>query len=423
MPSSVFIDAGIGGGGSPSASVIPTADNTYDLGSSTFRWRTGYFGTSVIQGGTLNLATTSTDGIVAQNTTPSTSGVTVQISPRVRWRGTAWDTAASETVDYFAEVLPASAATPTGTWKLGYSLNGAAASYPFVVTSAGVIANTAEIQAGSNMRVAGTGIIYWSSRAVMGSPADSQINLTNNAINAGIGIDVSVDGTVKVRNRAQNADGTLTAFLTGVAGTTAAAPLTITNGTNLTTATANAIENDGTAFYSTIDVTNGRRFEDSWNYFRLTGSGSGITTIADFFGTNDGIPLVANGVYEIEWHCYFSQATAGTATWTIVTATTALATLNADYFGSNIAGIGTVGADQVAAVVTTASSSTALPVTGTEASGATHYFKVRAFLTAGAGASNTRLRLAMSAGTATPLINSYFRVRRLSGANVGAFVA
>lgn len=83
------------------------------------------------------LVTTSTDGFVTENTTAATSGVTVQISPRSRWRGTAWDTSASQTVDFFAEVLPATAATPTGTWKLGYSLNGAAASYPFQVNSAG----------------------------------------------------------------------------------------------------------------------------------------------------------------------------------------------------------------------------------------------------------------------------------------------
>jgi hypothetical protein len=211
--------------------------------------------------------------------------------------------------------------------------------------------------------------------------------------------------------------------ITTAAGTTAIAPLLVTNGTNLTTATANAIENDGAAFYKTQDTTNGRTYIDGWNYFRLTGSGSGITTIADFFGSTDGIPLVASGVYEIEWHCYFSQATAGTATWTVVTATTNLANITGEYVGSNIAGIGTVGAPQTAAINTTNSSSTAFPVTGTEADAVTHYFQIRVLVTAGAGSSNTRLRLTMGAGTATPLINSYFRVRRLSGANVGAFVA
>lgn len=81
------------------------------------------------------LVTTSTDGIVLANRTAATAGVPVQMSPRLRWVGTAWDTAASETVAFFAEVLPATAATPTGAWKLGYSLNGAAAIYPLVVLS------------------------------------------------------------------------------------------------------------------------------------------------------------------------------------------------------------------------------------------------------------------------------------------------
>ena len=211
--------------------------------------------------------------------------------------------------------------------------------------------------------------------------------------------------------------------LTLAAGTTGVAPLAFTSGTNLTSPAAGAVEFDGTTFYNTTNTTNGRAVNDEWNYFRLTSSGSGITTIADFFGTNDGIPLVANGVYEIEWDCWFSQATAGTATWTIVTATTALANLNAYYIGSPVAGIAAVGTPQTAGVVTTSSSSTALPVTGTEATGATHRFKVCAVLTAGNGSSNVRLRLTMSAGTATPLVNSYFKVRQLNTGNTGTFVA
>lgn len=83
--------------------------------------------------------TTSTDGLVLSNTTAATVGTTVQISPRVRWRGTVWDTAASETVDFFSEVLPVTAATPTGIWKLGYSLNAAAATYPLQLSSAGLL--------------------------------------------------------------------------------------------------------------------------------------------------------------------------------------------------------------------------------------------------------------------------------------------
>lgn len=237
--------------------------------------------------------------------------------------------------------------------------------------------------------------------------------------------DISATDTLMTTGLAQTVTGvkTLTNPTTAATSTSVPSYTVTTGGTLMSSPTAGVQEADSAAFYNTMDTTNGRRYNDCWNYFRLTGSGSGITTIADFFGTNDGIPLVANGLYEIEWFCQFSQATAGTATWTIVTATTALATLTANYIGTPVGGIGAVGAPQMAGVNVTSSSSTALPVTGTESTGATHQFTIHAILTAGNGSSNTRLKLTMGAGTATPLINSYFKVRRLAGANVGSFVA
>lgn len=207
------------------------------------------------------------------------------------------------------------------------------------------------------------------------------------------------------------------------AGSATIAPFTLTAGTNLSTAAAGVFEYDGDGLYFTNDITNGRNQVAQNNYFRLTGSGTGITTIADFFGINSAIPLVAGGIYEIEWQCYFSQVTAGTGTWTIVS-TNALQSLTSEYVGSPIAGIGAVGTPQTAGVNVTASTATALPVTGTEATGATHYFKVKAILQANATTGgNTRLRLTMGAGTATPLINSIYYVRRLDTGNVGTFVA
>jgi hypothetical protein len=292
------------------------------------------------------------------------------------------------------------------------------------LSSTGALVTTDTITAGLNLiatnglSVGASSVMSWATRSSLGSPANGQIKLSNQAITAGVVLDVATDAVCKLFAR----DGSSAATLQLPAGSTALAPLVITNGTNLSAAAANSIENDGTAFYSTIDTTNGRRVEDAWNFFELTGDGTGITTIADFFGaTGSGIPLVANGRYLLEWHCVFTQATAGTATWTIVTATTALAVLDAGYVGTNIAGGGTVGAPQTAWVNTTTSSSTALPVTGTEATGVTHEFDVRAVVTAGNGASNTRLRLTMSAGTATPKAGSYIRVTRLPAANTGTF--
>lgn len=85
------------------------------------------------------IASVSTDGLILQNATAATGAATVQMSPRLRLRGTAWDTAASETTDYWMEVLPSTAATPLANWKLGYSLNGAGATYPLIVNQSGAV--------------------------------------------------------------------------------------------------------------------------------------------------------------------------------------------------------------------------------------------------------------------------------------------
>lgn len=85
------------------------------------------------------LAVTSTNALSITNSTAATDGVKDQMSGSLRFRGYSWTGAASQSVDFFLENLPANAATPTGTFKLGYSLNGAAATYPMTITSAGVV--------------------------------------------------------------------------------------------------------------------------------------------------------------------------------------------------------------------------------------------------------------------------------------------
>lgn len=106
------------------------------------------------------IATTSTDAEVLTNTTAATGGATVQMSPRLRFRGNAWDTAASQTVDFFLEDLPATAATPTGTFRLGYSLNGGAITYPLSITDAGLLIALGEIRATTNLRVGSKLTVY-----------------------------------------------------------------------------------------------------------------------------------------------------------------------------------------------------------------------------------------------------------------------
>ena len=204
------------------------------------------------------------------------------------------------------------------------------------------------------------------------------------------------------------------AFTTLGAGTTVVAPLTFTTGTNLTSPVAGSVEYDGNVFYRTNDTTTGRGFDDSWNIIRLAANGAAISTIADVFqGTGsagDGIPTVLNAIYEIEWHCYGTVATGGTATWTIVN-TQAPTNQVADWIATPIAGIGTAGAVTAAAIITNTSTSAALPVTGS-LSVASHYHKIHAIIEAGT-AGNVRLRLTMSAGTWTPLRGSFIKIRRL----------
>jgi len=212
--------------------------------------------------------------------------------------------------------------------------------------------------------------------------------------------------------------------MTTLAGTLTVPSMTITNGQLLTTQTANVIENDGVAFYNTVNTTNGRCYSDAYNIFRLTVPGTGITTIADFFGANDGIPLVAAGVYDIEWHCYFAHATTnGAATWTIVN-TQAPVNMVAEYIGSPTGGIDSIGTSQIAGVVGITVASQTLPATGNLTKLMNHLYIIHAVIESHATInSNVRLRLTMSAGTATPLRDSYFIVRRLSTGNTGTFVA
>lgn len=211
--------------------------------------------------------------------------------------------------------------------------------------------------------------------------------------------------------------------MTAAAGIATVPSRTLLAGTNLTNAAAGAEEFDGVAIYNTVDVTNGRRYNDNWNYFRLAANGSGITTIADAFGANAGIPTVLNGVYEIEWDLFIvvTVAATGNITFTIVNTQT-VTNMVASWRGSVISGIGATGAESGAGIITQTGASVALPATGTLAI-ATHHYTVKAIIEA-ATAGNVRLRLTQNVGgTATVQRGSFFKVRRLAAANVGTFVA
>lgn len=90
------------------------------------------------------IATTSSDGIIALNATASTSGVTVQYGPRLRFTGHAWNTTATAADNYLesiVELRPVSAATPTSNlvWGFRRSTDGVTGSFvdTLTLTSAG----------------------------------------------------------------------------------------------------------------------------------------------------------------------------------------------------------------------------------------------------------------------------------------------
>lgn len=198
-----------GAGGTPSSLVgtnitgIPPAGVTGTaaiLGANTF---TGAQAITLA-----SLGTTSTDGVTLTNTTAATGGATVQISPRLRFRGNAWDTAASQTVDFFIENLPATAATPTGTLKFLYSLNGAAATTPMSLTSAGAV-SAASFTASGSLIAGSTGKIEWTNRAELTSSASGKMQLSLNTAGGGVTFDASTDGNLNLRNFADTGYGTL----------------------------------------------------------------------------------------------------------------------------------------------------------------------------------------------------------------------
>ena len=104
--------------------------------------------------------------------------------------------------------------------------------------------------------------------------------------------------------------GTLTSNLTLVAGATGVSPLTFQSGTNLSTATAGAVEYDGKVLYSTPA---GRGVSPSKMYYRLDADLPGANTTANQSVYGVGITLQASTVYAFEglWHVSKSSGNTG----------------------------------------------------------------------------------------------------------------
>jgi hypothetical protein len=117
-----------------------------------------------------NLVTTSTDGVVAINTTAATAGVPVQISPRLRLSGTVWDTGAvaSRVDSWKIENVPTSGNPGTSRLVFGREYNGAGYTEVHSVDSSGnVITNgNVAVNGGSLTTTSSTANIFNSATTI-----------------------------------------------------------------------------------------------------------------------------------------------------------------------------------------------------------------------------------------------------------------
>ena len=190
------------------------------------------------------LAATPTTGSILQNETLSTAGVPVQMPPDFEMKGHVWNTTATavdNTQSWFWSVLPVSGTTPSGSMRLGVSLNGGTTTFPVAIESTGYALfdrssggtrQQVEVNAGANDLLVvsyagaakfgvgqGGAFVYNSQNLgsvnnyIFGSSGTTgQVNLLNWAESAGVGLDFATDATLKVRTRAQTGDASVQAL-------------------------------------------------------------------------------------------------------------------------------------------------------------------------------------------------------------------
>lgn len=215
---------------------------------------------------------------------------------------------------------------------------------------------------------------------------------------------------------------TLDAPVFAAGSATAGSKPKLTSGTVLTAAEAGAIEYDGVNTFMTNETTAGRGLNVIEQKFRLPTAGSNISTIANFFGTNSNIPLVANAEYEIEIEAWFTKNTAGTVTWTF-TNSAAPTSMSLEYQLSAAGGIvGTAAATTLFGAQYNLATTAPTIVTASLTNSTVHFHRIRIRLINGTGTS-LKIQVTAGAGTVTPGINSNWKCRRVPAANVGTFAA
>lgn len=197
------------------------------------------------------------------------------------------------------------------------------------------------------------------------------------------------------------------------------APLKINAGLLLATPEANAIEYNGVNLFVTQnDTTNGtkRAFIDSTQFYRLNANGSDISattveTAVPWFGNTSGVSLLSGYYYDLEYNLFFSKTTAGTCTLLFSSSSgSGFASLSAT---GNISGnIDVVGGRVLAGTGQTVTMSPSASIVN----GSSGLIQVKGLVIPSADCRIT-LRAFVSAGTITPLKDSYLKIRCLGNSD------
>ena len=181
----------------------------------------------------------------------------------------------------------------------------------------------------------------------------------------------------------------------------------------------------GTTSYSAVGTTgqillSGGTGAPTWSsigipsYIYLSTAGLSFTSISNFF-TGQTFTLAANGVYEIEAELGYITTGTGATTYTLVgSQTSGLLKVNAQYFNSPAAGVGTAASDLTAGInSSTASTSFALPATSS-LNAATHACLIKGVIINGVNSNTFNLSATTAATNITPQAGSYFKITRIA---------
>lgn len=150
----------------------------------------------------------------------------------------------------------------------------------------------------------------------------------------------SISGALPVTGGTVTGATTFNGGLLYGAGTTSVAPIRLTSGTNLTTATAGAMEYDGRVIYATPQGTQ-RGVVPGAQFFRLDSGlvGANATGAQNIFGV--GVTLSASTVYAFEYY-FISSKSAGTTSHNFQSGFGGTATINNILYGGLYNGVALV---------------------------------------------------------------------------------